>query len=175
MTTIEMMRRRLAALQEGKRRERGRRIDRLVLSARKRGEDEDRIFWSIVHDLEAAPATTNRRQLEAIGCPVPDPLATRGMGPEELRTCLWSLIDALGLIRVFLTKTDHLDDRSLLTLLLTRILEESVPDLPLMTGVRDWIDCSDEPPSPHRGGCSVDGGDDSVSGRFAREPRLPRP
>ena len=175
MTAIEVMRRRLAALQEGKRRERGRRIDRLVLSARKRGEDEDRIFWSIVHDLEAAPATTNRRQLEAIGCPVPDTLAVRGMDSEQLRICLWTLIDALGLIQVFLTRTDHLDDRSLLTLLLTRILEESVPDLPLMTGVRDWIDCSDEPPSPDRGGCTAASGCDSVGGRFAREQRLPRP
>ena len=175
MTTIDVMRRRLAALQEGKRAERGRRIDRLVLSARKRGEDEDRIFWSIVHDLEAAPPTTNRRQLEEIGCPVPESTAVQSMGREQLRICLWTLIDALGLIQVFLTRTDHLDDRSLITLLLSRILEETVPDLPLMTGVRDWIDCSDEPPSAP-GRASVLGSScGSEPDHCTREERLPRP
>ena len=165
---------RLAAVQARKQAERVLRIDRLVETARSRGEDEDRIFWSIVHDLEEAPRTTNRCQLLELGLPVPAAEAVRNMTPSAVHVALWQLLDSLALIRVFLCRTDHLDDRTLLVFLLTRILEEPVPDLPLSVGVRDWVDCDDFRPKtvsespPARDlpklGCTLE-----------RDSRLPRP
>jgi len=176
MATIEDMRASLAALQEAKRGERERRIDRLVRSAQRRGEDDDRIYWSIVHDLEGAPATTNRRQLEEIGFEFVAPDEVKVMTETAVRSCLGLLVEALALIEVFLCRTDHLDDRRLLLLILNRIVEEPVPDLPLLPGVRDWIDCSDEPSStsPEAGELHGTAIDPSVRS-FGRDATLPRP
>ncbi len=66
MVSFDPLKARLTVIQERKHAEREQRIDRLVESARDRGEDEDRIFWSIMHDLEEAPSTTNRDQLEEV-------------------------------------------------------------------------------------------------------------
>ena len=43
--------------------ERTRRIDELVASAVKRGDIADRFHWTLVYDLEEAPATTGRAML----------------------------------------------------------------------------------------------------------------
>ena len=165
MVSFERIRRRLACIQEHKQTVREQRIDRLVDEARARGEDEDRIFWSIVHDLEVAPMTTNRRQLDEIGFEVPDLACMLELDPRVRKAMLWELIHALALIRVYLRGTDHLDDRALLDLLYERVIEEPVPDLPHAVGVRDWVDCSD-------GGT---GGSRAHGGTFDRESRLPRP
>ena len=176
MATIETMRASLAALQRTKRDERERRIDRLVRSAQRRGEDDDRIYWSIVHDLEAAPTTTNRCQLEEIGFEFVTPAEVEEMAEPAVRSTLGILVEALALIRVFLCRTDHLDDRRLLVLLLTRVVEEPVPDLPLLPGVRDWIDCSDEPPATKAcGGARRDSSEESRFVGSGRGRTLPRP
>ena len=165
---------RVSKVQARKRAEREQRIDRLVDSARRRGEDEDRIFWSIVHDLEEVPLTTNRAQLLEIGARVPSREAVGRLAPEAVHVMLWRLIEDLGRIHVYLCHTDHLDDRTLLHFLLARIIEEPVPDLPLSVGYRDWIDCEEVRPStlhrderPRRG----------PPGRqpASRDQRLPRP
>ena len=165
MVSFERIRRRLACIQGHKQAVREQRIDRLIDDARARGEDEDRIFWSIVHDLEVAPMTTNRRQLDEIGFEVPDLACVLELDPRAREAMLWELIHALALIRVYLRGTDHLDDRALLDLMYERVIEEPVPDLPHAVGVRDWIDCSD----------GVAGGPQAHGGTFDREFRLPRP
>ena len=165
MVSFERIRRRLACIQEDKQAAREKRIDRLVAEASGRGEDEDRIFWSIVHDLEVAPMTTNRRQLDEIGFEIPDLESVLELDPRVLKAMLWELIHALALVRVYLRGTDHLDDRALIGLLYERVIDEPVPDLPHAVGVRDWIDCSDD----------VAGGSGPSAVSFERDARLPRP
>lgn len=160
-------------VQSLKRREREARIDRLVAAARDRGEDVDRIFWSIVHDLEEAPMTTNRRQLVEIRAPVPVSDAIPGLSDGAVRAVLDRLIEDLARLQVFLCRTEHLDDRSLLRLLLTRIIEEPVPDLPASRGMRDWIDCS-EFPGTHPVGSGA-GAEVQPEPGAGRDRRLPRP
>ena len=144
MSAIESMRARLPAIQECKERERRLRIDLLIEAARQRGEDTDRIFWSIVHDLEEAPATTNRQQLEELGFSVvcTDDLST--FDSERVAKILWEVFEALAVIQVFICRTNHLSDEALLEELVSRVLEEPVPDLPLSVGARDWVDLSRE-------------------------------
>jgi hypothetical protein len=171
--TVEL-KERLAAVQARKHVERGHRIDRLVETARSRGEDEDRIFWSIVHDLEEVPQTTNRQQLLELGLPVLTADAARLMSPSAVQVALRQLLDSLALVRVFFCRTNHLDDRTFLIFLLTRIIEEPVPDLPLLVGARDWVDCDEFRPKTVSGPRQA--GHPLVSeALFDRDARLPRP
>ena len=142
MNVLESMRSKMLAIQECKEVERSQRIDLLIEAAQKRGEDSDRIFWSIVYDLEKAPATTNRRQLSELGFSVICSEEIRGLDSGKVQIVLWELIEALALIQVYLCRTDHLSDRALLEELVYRIIEEPVPDLPLSVGTRDWVDLS---------------------------------
>ena len=168
------LKQRLAAIQARKRTERRHRIDRLVETARSRGEDEDRIFWSIVHDLEEAPRTTNRQQIMELGLPVLSADVVGPMTPDAVHAALWQLLDDLALIHVFICRTNHLDDRALLGFLLARIIEEPVPDLPLSVGARDWVDCDDFR-SKTVSGARQAGHLLVQTDRFDRDARLPRP
>ena len=142
MELLERLRDRIACVQAAKERERCERIDRLVEAAGLRGEDPDRIFWSIVHDLECAPATTNRRQLEEIGFTLDSLEDLTTLSDGQVHDRVWELINALAMIRVYLCRADHLCNRELLEELHGRVLDEPVPDLPHATGMRDWIDLS---------------------------------
>ena len=175
MVSFDQMKQRLVINQKWKQAERGRRIDVLVARAIDRGEDDDRIFWSIVHDLEVVPRTTNRRQLEEIGYAAPAPESLEGLDAVARRGVLWELIHALALIHVFLCRTDHLDDGDLLRVLLLQVMEESVPDLPLAVGVRDWVDCSDEPPTADTPAGRGEGEMSAFESDHHRDGRLPRP
>ena len=171
MGRFELLRERLAAIQHRKEQEREDRIDLLVQGARARGEDDDRIFWSIVHDLEEAPPTTNRKQLKELGYHVPVSAEIQALSARTLYEALWSLIEVLSLLRVYLYRTDHLDDRALIERLVERIIEEPVPDLPLCVGTRDWIDLA--------GGTGPQGRDPEAEAFAEAPPRrdhlLPRP
>ena len=118
------------------------RIDRLVIEAQGRGEDSDRLFWTIVHDLEHAPRTTNRRQLEALGFELPDPKEFPGLDPCDVADQLRSVLEGLSLIRVFICGSEHLSDRFVLEHLIRVVVDESVPDLPLSLTTRQWVDLS---------------------------------
>ena len=137
------LKRRIERVDAGKVRERGRRIDRLVEEAAARGEDADRLFWTIVHDLEHAPRTTNRRQLEELGFDPPDRSEVSRLGPMALEARLRSTLASLASIRVFIRGGEHLSKRCLLEHLLEVVLEEPVPDLPHALASRQWVDLTD--------------------------------
>lgn len=142
MHAIELMRLNLPALQRCKEEQRRKGIDVLITAASSRGEDPDRVFWSIVYDLESAPRTTNRRQFEELGFIAPQLDEVKLFDRASVQSALEQLIDALALMNVYLCRTNHLSDRALLEELVGRVLEEPVPDLPLSVGIRDWIDLS---------------------------------
>lgn len=114
-------------------------IEDLRCAARGRGESDDPGFWSLVHDLERAPLTTNLAQLAEIGVEVPK---ERTMSDQEVSRSLEEVIEGLSRIDVYLRHTDHLDDRSLHRSLRDTILVEPVRDLPAGIGCCEWIDLS---------------------------------
>ncbi len=122
-----------------KRRRRSRSIRRLRRDARRRGGDEpiDRGYWALVHDLEHAPLTTNLEQLAEIGVEPPDLLC---LDEPELRAWLAEIVEGLSIVDVYLRHTDHLDDRTLYSVLCRRVLREPVRDVPAGVGVREWLD-----------------------------------
>ena len=137
------LKRRLREVDAGKVRERGRRIDRLVEEAASRGEDADRLFWTIVHDLEHAPRTTNRRQLEELGFRIPSRCEVPRLSPAALEALLQAILESLALIHVFVRGGKHLSKRCLLEHLIEVVLEEPVPDLPHALASRQWVDLPD--------------------------------
>lgn len=119
--------------------ERKRRIDELVADAAARGDDADRVHWSMVYDHELAPPSTGRALLlEQRIVPVPpQDLADAA----DLHDELWTVIEALAAASVFLTNTDHLADRDLYCRLYYRILDEPTRMMPPGSEAAEFIDC----------------------------------
>lgn len=139
----EQLYNRMKRIESVKIRQRGLRIDRLVTEAESRGEDGDRLFWTIVHDLEHAPKTTNRLQLEALGFKLPTPQEVTELEAEALNDRLGELLSAMAVIRVFLCGSEHLSQRRVLEHLIRVVVQEPVPDIPLCLGAREWVDLSE--------------------------------
>jgi hypothetical protein len=118
---------------------RERRIDELVALARARGQCCDRLFWTLHHDFQVAPLTTNAEQLAEVGVHLPP---TDQLSDRQVQEHLWEVIESLADLGVFLIRTDHLDDRSLYALLERQVLREPVRDLPPSPGVHEFIDLS---------------------------------
>ena len=137
---------------EKKRSERRAAIDELVAEAKAKGRPSERIVAAIIFDSEA-PISTNRRQLSEIGIEVPPPEA---LADEDISTALKTLIDGLALLGIFLTGTDHLDDRGLYTQLATKVIEEQIRDVPPNADMSEFIDMSACLPS----GAQEDGADE---------------
>ncbi len=117
--------------------ERQRRIDDLVARAKAAGGCADRMFWTLHHDFELAPMTTNAEQLREVGLELP-PEGT--LTERALSEHLWEVFETLADLGIYLVNTDHLDDRSLYKLLQERVLQEPVRDLPPSPGVHEFID-----------------------------------
>jgi hypothetical protein len=86
--------------------------------------EESEQFWRCVVEYAAAPSTNHFQQLTGTGIELPDPNA---MDDETLSSTLWEVISALARMRVFLSQTDHLNDRELYTLLWRDVLREEIP------------------------------------------------
>ena len=170
-----------------KRAAREKRIAEIVATAEKEGRPAERIIAAIIHDAEHAPHSTNRRQLAEIGveCPPPGAIAL----PEaDVTTALWRVIYGLAHLGIFLTGTDHLDDRQFLGVLCSRILEEEIRDVPPSRDMSEFIDltpCRPDQPDGLTGPFdAADDGDDGDTGELARreasavvarDAMLPRP
>ena len=85
-------------------------------------------FWRSVAAYEQAPLMTHFQQLEEAGIRPPSP---ESMDDPQLEAKLWEVIEGLAGLRVFLSHTDHLNDRALYTLFWHGLLHEAVKDLPL--------------------------------------------
>jgi hypothetical protein len=122
-----------------KRAVREQRIAELVAEADREGRPSERIVAAIVYDSEHAPQSTNRRQLAEIGvvCPPPGPI---GLGDNEVRDALWRIIYGLAYLGIYLSGTDHLDDRTVLRILCSRILDEEIRDVPPSRDMSEFID-----------------------------------
>jgi len=94
-------------------------------------------FWGNVLAYESAEETTHFRQLEEQGITLPPP---EKMTDEELSEKLWDIIHALARINVFLSNTDHWNDRELYEKLWNDTLHEITMDLPPNSGWTHHID-----------------------------------
>jgi hypothetical protein len=83
-------------------------------------------FWRHVVEFETAGTTDLLKELKAVGLDVPDP---DSLSDEALHAALWTTIEALGKMHVYLDETDHLSDRELYTLLWGQLLPEEMPAL----------------------------------------------
>ena len=73
-------------------------------------------FWRNVVAFETAGSTDLTKELKAIGVELPEP---DDLDASALHKALWSIIEGLARLRVFLDQTDHLSDRELYTQLLS--------------------------------------------------------
>jgi hypothetical protein len=124
-------------LRAGAAAERERAIDALVERAAMQGGCTDRLFWTLHHDFEVAPLTTNAEQLREVGLEL---LPEADLDDRQLQQRLWEVIETLADLGIFLVRTDHLDDRTLYRLLEGQVLREPVRDLPPSPGVHEFID-----------------------------------
>ena len=79
-----------------------------------------------VVEFETAGTTDLFTELTQIGIALPAPA---DLDDEALHQALWSVINALGEMNVFLYQTDHLSDRELYTSLYAELLPEEMPAL----------------------------------------------
>jgi len=112
-------------------------IDLLVASATAAGDCVDRMYWTLIHDFEHAPMTTNLQQLAEIGITVQP---TASLSDDELPPALETVITQLARLGVYLINTNHLSDNTLYEQLVASILTEPIRDLPPTTDVVEWID-----------------------------------
>jgi hypothetical protein len=89
-------------------------------------------FWRQVVDIETAGTTDLLKELKARGVDVPDP---NSLNDEALHDALWTIIEALGRMRVYLDQTDHLSDRELYTHLWRDLLPE---EMDALDGISTW-------------------------------------
>lgn len=175
------------------------RIARIVADAEREGRPSERIVAAIIHDSEHAPESTNRAQLEEIGvrC-LPGGMqgvaSLASLEDTEVHRRLWRLIYGLAYLGIFLSGTDHLDDRSLLSLLVGKIIDERIRDVPPSRDMSEFIDVSPcraediDGPDGLQGPFDIDdeedegseplrGGREKVrrSSRAGRDALLPRP
>lgn len=122
-----------------RRQERNEAIDRLVAEASARGHHAERAFWAMIYDFERAPRTTNRAQLAALGVELP---ASGELADDEIAAHLWTVIESLARLGVYLMNTDHLTDRQLYERLEGEVIDEDVPDIVGNDGTQEWVDLS---------------------------------
>ncbi len=132
-------------------------IDLLVANAVRNGESADRLYHTLIFDFEHAPMTTNLQQLAEIGITVQP---TASLSDDEVGPALEKIINGLAQLGVFLTSSNHLNNKALYERLLTGILPEPIRDLPPSTDVVEWIDLN---------GC--EGAEGPVCNRDAGLPR----
>jgi len=94
-------------------------------------------LWEHLIAYETAPMTTNFRQLLDASVALPQP---HELDDEQLVQKVWEVIEALARLRVFLSQTDHLNDRELYELLWRDVLRQEIPDVPLWRTEASHID-----------------------------------
>lgn len=158
-------------------------IQRILEAEKAKDKPIERFVAAIRYDSELAPTTTNRRQLLELGIEVPT-ADTIPKSDADVHRTLWTIIYGLARLGIYLTGTDGLDDRALLSKLCTRILDDAVADIPPSRDMSEFIDCaplaegdaakcSDGLSGPFDFGPMDD--DDDLSRAGVRDRLLPRP
>lgn len=86
--------------------------------------------------MDNAPISTLTTELDCKGISLPEP---DSLSDEELSCKLWEVIYALAAMRVFLSFTNHLNDRELYTRLVTVFLPEEADIAPEGSGFNTFI------------------------------------
>ena len=102
-------------------------------------QEPDEFYWTMVYDLEHAPTVTSRARLLEHGIiPVPP---QELHDPTSLHDELWTIIEALSLVGIYLMNTGHLTDSDLYARLYYRILDEETRLMPPAAEAAEYIDC----------------------------------
>ena len=102
-------------------------------------QEPDEFYWTMVYDLEHAPTVTSRARLLEHGIiPVPPQELA---GAAILHDELWTIIEALSLVGIYLMNTGHLTDSDLYARLYYRILDEETRLMPPSSEAAEYIDC----------------------------------
>lgn len=117
--------------------ERDYRIAELIESAP--SDNKDRMYWSMVYDLEEAPTVTGRQMILEHGI-IPVPLQELS-ATADLHDELWTIIEALAKSGVYLVNTNHMCDRDLYARLFYKILDEPCRMMPPAAEAAEFIDC----------------------------------
>ena len=112
------------------------RFDRIMLIAKITGQPL--ADCAVTYDLSLAPHQKLRMLLASIGFEAPSQFSVLNMGDDEVAECISQTIDHLAMWNVFVTDTDHLDDRRCLDRLLT-VLNDAGPTLPPFNGAIEFI------------------------------------
>jgi hypothetical protein len=102
--------------------------------------NEPRFMAAMKHDMEQAKMTTNRDQLLELCILVPIPSEISRRSDKWCHNRLWNIIYGLARMGIFLTHSEHLDDRTLLNHLVTRVLLDEIPDLPPNPDMSEFLD-----------------------------------
>ena len=102
-------------------------------------QEPDEFYWTMVYDLEHAPTVTARQRLLEHGIiPVPPQELS---DPTSLHDELWTVIEALSMVGIFLFNTNHLTDSNLYARLYYKILDEPTRLMPPSSEAAEFIDC----------------------------------
>jgi hypothetical protein len=134
---IKQLKKEITELKKQRFYERDCRINQLVESAD--SDNKDRMYWSMVYDLEEAPTVTGRQMILEHGI-VPVPLQELS-ATADLHDELWTIIEALAKCGVYLINTNHLCDRDLYARLFYKILDEPCRMMPPASEAAEFIDC----------------------------------
>ena len=97
-------------------------------------------FWRDVVDFETAGSTNLTHELGAIGVELPEP---DDLNDAALRHALWTTIEGLAELGVFLHWTDHLSDRELYSRLVRSSCPKKCPRSMTTRTCRGTSMCSD--------------------------------
>lgn len=109
-----------------KRADRAIKIEQLKDEAAAWGEFHNDDYWGFVYDLKFAPLMTDYEILAEARIEF---APSETLDDDELTAKLWEIIEALAVMRVYVTSTDHLSERELYERLAGGVLREPRRDV----------------------------------------------